>query len=173
MNHTKESNCQPCLSGENIQEASGASSVVEALCDGGTYKVKNPRLKDIRVCYRRGDSTIIFDPPKEHTYVLLMEHIVNDRKLAENNLFRLEKGFDKSCLVYYVENYIYHSKDWYDPDNKVVLSCQVNKRKIRREIMFMYFFCGAYCTRELTQDEQDIVRKYRELVNETYDIFRN
>lgn len=178
MDYVEEGNiCQTQPSEEVTKEVQDRAqkeiNVVESLCDGGTYKVNNKRLENMRVCYRKGDNIIVFDPPRENTHVLLMEHIVNERRIAENNIFRLEKGFDKSCLVYYVERYIYHSENFYDPDNKVVLTCQIRNRQIRRDILFMYFFCGAYCTRELTQEEQEIVKKYRELVNETYDIFRS
>lgn len=169
MSYVDENCCQVVVQSEEKKENVG---VVTALCDGDSCKVEHELLNQLRVCYRRGGSVIVFDPPREHTHVLLMEHIVNERKIMENNIFALERGFDRSCIVYYVERYIYHSDDFYDPDNKVVLTYQVGKHKEKREIMFMYFFCGAYCTWELSEEEQEIVKRYREFVNAKFDIRR-
>lgn len=172
MSYVDENCCQIAYDGIFTESSNKDGGVVNALCDGDVCKVAHEQLEQRKVCYRRGDSTIVFDPPKEHTHVLLMEHIINERRISENNMFALEKGFDRNCLVYYVERYIYHSDDFYDPDNKVVLTCLVGKREETREIMFMYFFCGAYCTWELSDEEQEIVKRYRELINAKFEIRR-
>lgn len=153
-------------------EGNNATDIVTNLCEGGVHRVRNENLENTKAHYRRYDTEVTFRPPEEGANILLMEHFVNTRNVSENSVYRLEKGFDKNCIVYHVERHILHSDNYYDPDNKVVLSYRVGQHRREMEIMYMYFFCGFYCAKELDEEQLRIVMKYREIVDEDFDINR-
>lgn len=147
---------------------------VEMLCREGKGKIKNHKLTDIKKYYRKGATGIvIFDPPKEGTDVLILEHWVDERKKSENNIFKLEDGYDRTCIIYHVEKPIIYDNNYYNPNNKAVLSYQVNRSSRReRRLDFRSFFCGYNFARELTSEDIAVVQQFRRLVDESFDIKR-
>ena len=57
-----------------------------------------------------------------------------------------------------------HSDNYYDPDNKVVLTFYIRKEKRKLEIPYMYFL-RILLRKEITKEHECIVRQFRRKVD--------
>lgn len=137
----------------------------------GILSVENDTLQNIRKHYRRGEKgIIIFEPPKVGSDILLLRHYVSSRD-SINTRFTNEQGFEKEWTIYHVENPILVSDEYNNPFNRAVLTYKIMKGPYRKRLVeFRDFFSGFYYPRELTEEEKQIVRGYRKLVDETFSI---
>lgn len=140
---------------------------LSTLCDGGLVELENPILKNIMNIYQKGKGpTIVWEPPKEGTDVLILEHFNSERCPLVNNNYRMEKGNSRKYIVYHVERYEMHSDYFYSGSNVVILSFQIGKLKQERRMRFSDFTSGLYVAEELTAENIEEVRHNREELNE-------
>lgn len=155
---------------------SANGSIIESLCDGGIITVDSDTLANIKQYRRKGvKGLVIFEPPKPGTDILLLEHFVSDRRPGANTSFCMEEGFDREWVIYHVEKHIIMEKqdNYYYHDNKVVLSYKILHGPVReRTVKFGDFFCGFYYAKVLNDEEVEIAKKFRRIVNESFNIRR-
>lgn len=149
-----------CTSENDVEK-----DIVTNLCKGGVHKVHKKELSDKEMCYRRYDTNIVFKPPKVGTDILLLQHFFDVRRVSDNEMYVMEEDFERKCVVYHVEKCQMHSDNYYDPDNKVILTFYIRKEKRKLEIPYMYFFCGFYYAKEITKEHECIVRQFRKKVD--------
>lgn len=152
----------------------GENDQISLLKDKGVLFVDNKLLENLKRNYHDGKRGItVFQPPEIGTDILLLEHYYSSRDTI-NTRFTNEKGFEKEWTIYHVKEYVLSSKDLYNPSNQVVLTYKVMKGPIReRRVEFRDFFSGFYYPRVLNDEEKEIVRKYRGLVDDTFSIRSN